>query len=249
MRVAIHQPNFMPWLGFFHRLAMVDRFVVFDHVQAMGGRTWLSRNRLLIAGEGRWFSLPVKKAGRLGQAVKEVEVGYEGDIARKHLRTIEVSYGRCAHAEPFIAMMNELYQARYRYIAELNTAFIRAVCRHLGVTTEFIWSTDVVAKDPAIANLGGNELVLAVCRAAGATDYVSGDGCLDFIRPEAFEAAGIAFYFQKFVHPTYRQHGAREFVSHLSVFDALCNLGAAATRELIAIPALTRPVAAGAVSA
>jgi len=87
MRVAVHQPNFLPWLGFFHRLALVDRFVVFDHVQAMGGRTWLSRNRLLIGGQPRWLSLPVKKSGRLGQAVSEVEVSYQGDFAPKHLRT------------------------------------------------------------------------------------------------------------------------------------------------------------------
>ncbi len=240
---AVHQPNFLPWLGFFHRLALVDRFVVFDHVQAMGGRTWLSRNRLLIAGQPRWLSLPVKKSGRLGQAVREVEVSYEGDFARKHLRTLDLSYGRCPHAGPFIALMHALYAARYRCVAELNIAFIQAICSHLGAMPEFVWSSDLIANDPAIATLKGNELVLAVCHAAGATSYISGDGCRDFIRPEAFEAADIAFYFQKFVHPVYRQHGPKAFVSHLSAFDALCNLGATATRELITGPGLERPAA------
>ncbi len=241
MRVAIHQPNFMPWLGLFQRLAMVERFVLFDHVQAMGGRTWLSRNRLLIGGEARWLSLPVKKSGRFGQAVNGVEISYEGDFLRKHLRTITLSYGQSTHAAPFIAMMGELYETRHKYIADFNGDFIRRVCDHLGIGPEIVRSSDLVAQDPAIAALKGNDLVLAVCRAAGATEYVSGDGCHDFISPDTFEAAGIAFYFQNFVHPTYPQPGATAFVSHLSAFDALCNVGAIETRRLVMNQTAIRP--------
>ncbi len=242
MKVAIHQPNFMPWLGIFHRLAMVDRFVVFDHVQAMGGRSWLSRNRLLINGQARWFSLPVRKSGRLGQTVREVEISYEGDVVRKHLRTLELSYGRYPYADLFLQMMRGLYGAEYRHIAQFNMAFIQAVCAHLKITPEFVRSSDMILEDPSIAVLKGNDLVVAVCQAAGATEYISGEGCLDFIKPEVFAEQGIEFYFQNFEHPAYFQRGAKTFIPYLSVFDALCNLGSAATRELIAVPARERPL-------
>jgi hypothetical protein len=234
--VAIHQPNFMPWMGIFHRIAMVDRFVIFDHVQAMGGRSWLSRNRVLIQGTAHWLTLPVLKAGRLGQTVNEVEIDYQRDIVRRHLRTLELSYVKCPHGPTFLDMATQLYGAGFRYISEFNTAFIKEVCRHLGLDVEFVHSTALVADNPDLLGLNSNDLVLQISKAAGASKYISGDGCTDFIKPDAFAEDGIKFQFQDFTPPEYRQRGAESFVSHLSVFDALCNIGAAEVRRLILPP-------------
>lgn len=242
-KVAIHQPNFLPWMGLFHRLAMVDRFVVFDHVQAMGGRSWLSRNRILIQGAPRWLTLPVLKAGRLGQAVTEVEIDYQRDIVRKHLRTLELSYIKCPHGPQFLAMAERIYNAGHRYISEFNTAFIKDVSEVLGLKVDFVSSTTIVADNPEVLTLAGNDLVLAICRAAGGEQYFSGEGCTDFIHPAAFERNQIEFYFQKFVPPAYPQRGVGAFASHLSVFDALCNIGADGVRKLIEVPSYERPAA------
>jgi hypothetical protein len=241
-KVAIHQPNFMPWMGLFHRLARVDRFVIFDHVQAMGGRSWLSRNRVLIQGSAHWLTLPVHKAGRLGQAVNEVEIDYQRDIVRKHLRTLELAYVKCPHGPVFLEMATTLYQAGHRYISEFNTAFIQEVCRRLGFNVEFVYSSALVTKDAGLVGLAGNDLVLQVCHAAGASEYISGDGCTDFIKPQTFEASGVKFAFQNFKPPAYTQRGATDHVSHLSIFDALCNIGAEEMRRLIEVPASDHPV-------
>ncbi|HYC02680.1 MAG TPA: WbqC family protein [Azospirillaceae bacterium] len=245
MRVAIHQPNFMPWLGLFHRLARVGRFVVFDHVQAMGGRSWLSRNRIMVGGEAHWLTVPVRKAGRLGQRIDEVEIDHSADFGRKHLRTLELSYRKAPHAAPVLEMLADLYGRQHRLIADFNLAFTRAVCAALGLRVEFLHSSALAAADPSLAAAAGNELVLRICQAAGADEYVSGSGCLDFIRPESFEAAGIAFHFQRFDPPVYPQQGSRSFVSHLSVVDALCNLGPDGVRALIDRPGLERPCPGG----
>ena len=74
MKVAVHQPNFMPWLGIFHKAAMADTFVVLDHVQAMGGSSWMTRNRILVRGEPRWLTMPVERSGTGLPAVNEVRV-------------------------------------------------------------------------------------------------------------------------------------------------------------------------------
>lgn len=241
MRGAIHQPNFMPWLGFFHRLSTVERYVVFDHVQAMGGRSWLSRNRILVGGAAHWLTLPVHKSGRFGQTIREVEIDYTGGIARKHLRTLELSYKNSPHSAPVLDMLNILYKAEHRFIADFNCEFIRGICNILGLNVELFSSSDLVRRDPELAAASGNDLVLQICLATGVTSYVSGEGCLDFIQPDAFERQGIAFYFQNFEHPVYRQQGARDFMSHLSIVDALSNLGAAGVQNLIRRADLRRP--------
>ena len=87
-------------------------------------------------------------------------------------------------------------------------------------------------KEPRLAGLRGNELVVATCRAAGADEYVSGEG-FDVIEPSAFEAEGIAFWFQRFTHPEYPQQATSLFVSHLSVVDALFNVGFDGVRKLV----------------
>lgn len=242
MKVAIHQPNFLPWLGIFQRLFLVDMFVFFDHVQAMGGRSWLSRNRLLVGGREHWLTMPVRKSGRHGQKVSEVQINYDVDFVPKHLKTIEVNYRRAPHFAAIFPMLEVLYQRRHTLIAEFNMEFICGVAALLGLPTKFIRSGDLVREHPRLEGLKGNEQVLETCRAARATEYVSGGGCLDFIEPAKFEEAGIPFYFQRFEHPVYPQAGGRQFVANLSIVDALLNAGVERTREMIMQPTRDRGV-------
>lgn len=233
MRVAIHQPNFLPWLGIFHRAGMVDRFVFFDHVQALRGKSWLTRNRILVNGEAHWLTMPTQKAGAGLPAVSAVRVQWDNPTAVKHLRTLEAEYGRHPHFDEVYGFVAGLYAARPPLIADLNKAFISGVLDRLGLAVELVSSSDLVARDPQLRELRGNELVIETCRAAGGDEYVSGDGCFDFIRPDAFETGGIAFWVQRFVHPEYPQRGAAAFVSHLSALDALFNVGFDGVRELV----------------
>jgi hypothetical protein len=233
MRVAIHQPNFMPWLGLFNKLAMVDRFVVYDHVQAMGGSSWLTRNRILVQGEARWLTMPIVRSGTGLPPVNEVRVQWESRLVGKQLRTLEQEYGAHPHFDEVFGLVTELYGERPPLIAQLNEAFIRRVATRLGLAVEFVSSTELCAREPRLRALSGSELVLATCQAAGGDEYVCGEGGVGYIDPPAFEAAGVAFWWQRYAPPEYPQRRARSFVSHLSVLDALCNVGFAGTRELI----------------
>lgn len=233
MKVTIHQPNFMPWLGLFHKAAMADRFVIFDHVQAMGGSSWLTRNRLLVNGEPRWFTLPIVRSGTGLPPINEVRVQWDNRLIPKQLRTIEEQYRRHPHFDETFALITELYEARPELIAEFNTLFIERVLTRLHLTVELITSTELCEQHPELREVSGNELVLATTRAAGGDDYIAGEGCLDYIHPPAFEAAGVGFWFQRYRHPVYPQRGTAEFVSHLSIVDALFNVGFDGTRELV----------------
>ncbi|MBL8377355.1 MAG: WbqC family protein [Burkholderiales bacterium] len=242
MRVAIHQPNFLPWLGIFQRLFLVDVFLFFDHVQAMGGRSWLSRNRLLVGGQEYWLTMPVRKSGRLGQKVVEVEINYQVDFVPKHLKTIELNYRRAPHFDVVFPLLEALYLKRHTRISEFNMEFIESVARLLALPVRFARTSSLARENPQLEGLKGNAQILETCRAAGATEYVSGGGCLDFIEPASFERSGIAFYFQRFSHPVYPQIGSRQFVANLSILDALFNAGVPRTQEMIMQSTKDRPM-------
>jgi hypothetical protein len=230
----------MPWLGIFQRAAMVDRFVVFDHVQALRGKSWLTRNRILVAGEARWLTLPTQKSGAGLPRVNEVRIQWDNPVVAKHLRMLRAEYGRHPHFDDVFGLVERLYEERPPLISSLNRSFFVSVLDHLGLEPEVITSSDLVAHVPRFRDLRGNELVVAICQAAGADEYVSGAGCFDFIRPSEFIEQGIDFWVQTFDHPTYPQLGAGEFISHLSALDALFNVGFEGVRKLVAYEARTR---------
>ena len=233
MRVAIHQPNFLPWLGLFQKLYMADVFVLLDHVQASGGPSWLSRNQLIVGGRNAWLTVPVRKSGRFKQRIRDVEINYQAYFVSKLLRTIEYNYRKAPFYEHVFPAVFELFERQHRHIAQLNTEFIQWACSYLGITLRFVSSSDLAAGDTKLEKLSGNALVLEICRAARATTYISGNGCLHYIDPASFERAGIEFQFQRFEHPRYYQIGSQEFIPNLSILDALLNVGAEETARLV----------------
>ncbi|HEX3976541.1 MAG TPA: WbqC family protein [Solirubrobacteraceae bacterium] len=222
---------------------MVDRFVVFDHVQAPRGKSWLTRNRILVQGQAQWLTMPTHRSGTGLQPVAEVRVQWESPLVAKHLRTLQAEYGRHPHFDEVYAIVSDLYARQPPLIADFNAACFAAVLARLGLGTELVRSSELAARNPRLLELSGNELVVATCQAAGADEYVSGEGCLDFIDPPAFEAEGIAFWFQRYRHPEYPQKGASEFVAGLSALDAMFNCGFERTRELVGREARERVAA------
>ena len=227
-------------MGLFHKLFLADIFVVLDHVQAMRKGGWLTRNRLLVSGRESWLVVPIFRAGRGLQRVREMEINYGTHFVRKHLRTIEVNYKKARYFDAFFPMMEEILERRYRCLAELNIEFIQGVCRCLEIPVTFVSSSDLATRHSSVNTGTGNALVLAICDAVGATSYISGTGCLDFIDPRSFDDAGIEFFFQTFDHPHYLQIGRHEFTPNLAILDALLNVGSDNTARMVCQPGKQR---------
>jgi len=226
MRVAIHQPNFFPWIGIFHRIAMVDVFIFFDHVQAVRGKSWQSRNKIIFPNrDPQWLTIPIEKSGKSFQKVTDVRINYSSNFERKHLGTIKQVYGKCPFFDEMYSFVESLYERKFEKLSNFNKEYIRCVSSNIGLKAKFKSSEEFVEENDNLSELDGNELVLKLCMQAGATQYISGEGCLDFIDPPEFERNGIEFYFQRFIHPKYNQLNTNSFVSHLSSLDALFNIG------------------------
>jgi hypothetical protein len=194
--------------------------------------TWLTRNRVLTAGQPRWLTLPAQRSDTPVPAT-QVRIQWENRLVGQNLRALEVNYARHPHFEEGFDLVRAAHAARPEYVAEFNLAVILEFRRRLGVDSELVRSSDLLATFPRLGDLRASELLIAICQAVGGEQYLCGEGSLGYIDPPAFESAGIEFWFQRFAHPAYPQRGAQAFVSHLSVLDALFNVGFAGVRGLI----------------
>lgn len=225
MIAAIHQPNYLPWMGLFDKLSKVDLFIFLDHVQAPLGKSWLSRNRILLNGEVRWLTLPIVRKKRSYQRVSEVYINYDADFKHKHLGTLKQAYGGCSYFKQIYNILEGLYNKRHQRLSDFNKEYIEIISKKIGLKTLFLSSSDLVAEDKKVDRLKGNKLILRLCQQAGADEYLSGKGCLDFIRPEVFEKNSIRFRFQEFSQPEYSQIRTDSFIPGLSSVDVFFNIG------------------------
>jgi hypothetical protein len=230
LKLSIHQPDFWPWAGLFNKIACSDKFVVFDCVQAPRGKSWLTRNRILLNGNPLWLTLPILRSAN--QKINEVKINREVNYKTKHLGTIKQAYARAEYFKEIFAFVENLYAEDYENASSFSLQIIKAICVKLKIDTEFIGVSEIIS-DNELSRLSGNSLILEICKKGGANDYLSGVGCLDFIQPDKFKEVGISFKFQKLLHLEYRQQIATVFQPNMSVLDILFNLGFEQSADII----------------
>jgi WbqC-like protein family len=233
--VAIHQPNFLPWLGFFDKLARADVFVLLDDVQfpRTSKGTWINRVKLLVAGKATWMTVPIVRSAGSTRAVREVQIDDSQPWRKKLLRTVEVNYRRAPYFDEVFPFVEELVTRPTDQLAGFNEANIRRLAEELGLdTAKLVHSSEI----KTVA--GGTELLVELTRAVGGTAYLSGGLAPEAYQDDAvFAAAEVELVFQDFRHPTYPQR-VDEPVHGLSIVDALMNCGVAGTAALVAATAV-----------
>lgn len=221
MNVAIHQPECFPWLGFFHKMSLADTFVLLDTVQ-FEKNNFQNRNKIMIAGLAQWLTIPVERHP-LNTFVKDVTINWTDEkLTKKHLTSIEQSYKKCEFFENIFPFLQDLYCKKHKYLADFNSEFIIWMASQLGIQTKIIKASDMNLSGTA---LGGTDVTLEICKALGASTYVSGAGAKVYLDIEKYSQENINVYFQEFHHPLYPQKGSTEFVSHLSTIDLYTNCG------------------------
>lgn len=225
--VAIHQPNYLPWLGYFHKMMRADVFLLLDDVQYSKG-SYINRVQVRSGAEAepRWLTVPV--AVTLGQTIAETCPNQPG-WARRHLDTLRNFYKGAAHFRDTWARLGELYaDLPEADLATVNEALLRRLASALGMTCTFRRSSEL-----AVGAVASDDRLVALVRAVDpAGCYYSGKGGAKYQDPAKFAAAGLGFGYSDFRHPVYDQGGA-PFLPGLSVIDALFHLGFAGTAALL----------------
>lgn len=231
MRLAVLQPGYLPWLGYFEQLMASQAFVHLDDVQ-YDKHGWRNRNRVRCAGGDGWcwLTVPVRSRGRFGTALCETEIDGTKPWARTHWRTLEQCYGRAPHFHRYGPELRALLLDKaWTRLVELDLALAEWLARCLGVS----WTHTVRASALGVPRVGSpTERLVAMCERLGATEYYTGAAARDYLDATAFEKVGVRVTFQDYAHPTYPQI-LPGFVSHLSALDAVFNVGPYAC-ELVA---------------
>ena len=225
--VVIHQPDFLPWLGFFHRLLKADLFIALDHVQFVSGtaRSWTHRDRIKTPTGPRWLSLSVQKAP-LGTPIRDILLAPDQAWRAKNLNLIRESYRKAPYFNEVFPPLEHLYGSNHTRLIDITLDAIRLLCVMLDIRIDQSLSSDMSPTGSS------NEMLVALLRQSGATRYLSGIGARDYFDPEPFARAKIEVVWQDFRHPVYPQlHGG--FEPMLSAIDMLFNCGAERSRELL----------------
>ena len=225
MIVSINQPAYLPWLGYFHRVAASDRHVVLDSVQ-FEKNSFTNRNRIRTREGSTWLTVPVSTKGRFGDLViRDLEIADDPRWATKHWATLEASYRKAPYFAAHAPFFEDTYHRPWKKLNDLAAHITAYLLEAFGIATPLVTSTDL--------GVGGakDELVLNLCQATGATVYLSGPLGRDYLRPELFEAAGIEVRFDDYRHPEYRQ-AHPGFEPAMAAVDLLFNYGPA-SREVL----------------
>lgn len=219
--VAIHQPNFFPWLGYFDKIVRADVFVVLDHVQFPKSEgNWSNRVRLAVNGQPAWVTMPVVRDYEGFRRIDEMRIDNRAPWRRKLVQLLRTNYGKAAAFKDVFPAVESWIENPTDLLAEYNLAAITAICERLGLRSSHL------VRSSALEVTGTKtDLLVNIVKAAGGTTYLSGDGSAGYQEDEAFAAAGIELVYQRFVHPVYPQRGVPEFLPGLSILDAICHCG------------------------
>jgi hypothetical protein len=225
MILAIHQPIFLPWPGFFHKAMHVDRMVLLDGVQFPRGRTWLNRNRLKNEDGELWLTVPVHKKGRGLQTIRQVEIYDERDWRKKHLQSIRQNYANAPYFDDVFAAVEPVYEEDHRLLAAFNVDLIRVMWDALSIDTELVLQSDLGIYS------NGTKLLTDICRHVGADRLAVFPHVEKHLDAHELTAHGIDTVHLRFRPLVYPQLWG-DFIYNLSALDMLFNLGAR-SREII----------------
>lgn len=217
---VMHQPNYLPWLGFFYKMAHTDVFVYLDDVQVPRGQSYANRNQVKTPQGVTWLTVPLSiPSGQEGKALY-TEVSFADESWKKdHLKTLKFNYARSGHFDEVFEMYREIVEPASDFV-DMNIALVEAFAEYLSIDTEGIRQSDLGE------GFGQkNQLIIELADEISANVYLSGTGGGEtYNDPELLAEHGIELRYSDFEHPTYEQLWD-EFEPHLSIVDLLFNHG------------------------
>lgn len=224
--VVIHQPDFAPYLGFFHRFLHADLYIALDHVQFVSkGRGWTHRDKIKTINGEKWISLSVKKMP-LDTPIDQIQLAQESEWIQKNIALLHENYRKSPAFKEIMPIIVELYQSPPLLMCDFNLRWLERLMDLLDIRIPLILSSSLSPQGHK------NDLLVDILTKVGATHYLSGNGARDYMDVEKFKTAGIDVVWQEFNHPIYPQQFGT-FIPFLSIIDVLFNCGVNGTKSLL----------------
>ena len=229
MIITIHQPEHLPWLGLFNKMAKAEKYVVLDSVQ-YEKNYFQNRNRILGTNGVQWISIPVSNKGHMDGSIATTLIASDPKNAKwkeKYLQTIVQSYKKYPFFKDVFPLLEKAINTETEFFCEINIAIIQAFNDALDIHPQYVRSSEL--------NVNGlkSELILDICKATDADVYIAGPSGRDYLDMDSFTKEGIKVAFNDYHHPVYPQRKTEEFISHLSALDLFMNVGFEEAKKVI----------------
>ena len=224
--VVVHQPDFMPYLGFFDRLLKADIYVIFDNVQFVASsRGWTNRDKIKVSGGWKWITVGTKKAPRNAK-ISEILLFEDSGWRKTHLNLFYENYRTADYYREIEPYIEELYTFRCEKMMDFNLQSIHMLMRLLDIQIETVLASGLnpIGKS--------NALIIDIMNKLGAKTYLSGVGAKDYHDQSLYDEAGISVVWQDFRPPIYKQQFGG-FIPYLSSIDVLFNCGIEQSRKIL----------------
>ncbi|HWE27490.1 MAG TPA: WbqC family protein [Polyangia bacterium] len=223
MIVAAHQPHYLPWLGYLAKVAAADVFVVMDDLQ-YEEQNFQNRNRVKCNHGPIWLTVPLAH-GAQSERINEKYIANSGSLRqhwqRRHFETLRIHYQGAPHWRDYEPELRDLYSRHWDRLIELDLHILQLHLRWFDIRKPIVLASSL--------QLAGQKTdrILALCRAVGATTYLSGGGgSRGYLDIAQLGRAGVGVEWQTFAHPRHPQrYPGLGFTSHLAALDLLLNCG------------------------
>jgi len=221
MVISTHQPQYLPWLGYFDKIAKSDCFVFLDNVQYKH-REFQNRNRIRTKEGWAWLTVPVVSKGLGRQKICDVLIDNSFDWQKKNWGTLNSCYGQAPFFKKYRDFFASVYTAKWQRLIDLNLEIIKFLLKEFEINTPLYYESQMGISAQA------TDRIIEICAKLNADTYFSGVGAKAYLEEEKFVRAGIKLVYQDFVHPVYHQQfmeGKEAFSSYMSAIDLLFNTG------------------------
>lgn len=222
--VVAHQPEFLPYIGFFHRLLKADLFIIADTVQ-YEKQNFQNRNRIKTVSGERWITASIAKHP-VETNINQIFLSRKFDWRTEHLCTIRENYRKAPFFRQIYPIIEELYNYECEKLIDFNINSIKLLCRLFDIKVEIILSNSLDAQGKK------NDLITDMLKKVEATDYISGNGAKKYYDSGPYQAAGVNVIWQNFTHPIYPQING-DFLPYMSSIDLFFNCGIEESQTII----------------
>ncbi len=221
MNVAVLQPSYIPWRGYFHQILKSDLFIFYDDVQ-YDKHGWRNRNRIKTVNGTQWMTIPVLTAGVIENStpINQIKIDWHRNWNEKHWQMLKQTYGKAPYFSLYENWLSDFYSRHPAFLADFTIDLTVAICKAINITnTKFIRSSE-------LENITGtkNERLINILKSIGATHYISGPSAQDYIEDAKFKDAGIELEYMNYAYPTYPQRFP-PFDPNVSILDLMFMIG------------------------
>ena len=224
MIVSIHQPNYLPYPGFFHKVNHSDVLIVQDVTKF--DERFSNRNRIISSTEWTWLTVPIKKNHK-DFLIKDVQIFNDLKWNRIHKKKIESAYNKSDFFNKYKTDLNSILEQKWEMLLELNMTLMKKIFDWLEIKTKIIYESELGVSGKATDRL------INICKSLNADIYLSGDMGHDYLNEELFKQNEIELQYQNYKPKHYNQILSKEFIPNLSIIDMLSNIGHDEVRKIL----------------